>query len=290
MGRILSPDAGQARDTPARPFATQLEAAKLAANLGEALRREQARRGLTLRGLAAAAGVSKTRIHAIESGSPGSIETYVAIARALGLRPEFGFADPRRRDLGVGRQADIVHAAMGEFEAAHLRRHRYQVRVDEPYRHYQFSGRGDIVGWSLADLIHFENKTQLDDLQNAFGSFNAKRAYLGRDMTDRAGVTDWRSETHVMAVLWSADVLRSLRLHRASFESVFPDSPQVLENWWAGTCPKAGKRSILVILDPSTSRRSDARPWAGLADLEGLRPRYRDYAEAAEAIRSRNRA
>jgi hypothetical protein len=175
---------------------------------------------------------------------------------------------------------------MGEAEASHLRRLGYHVGMDQPYQHYQFAGRADLVAWSVerAALLHIENQTRFPDLQETFGAFNSKRSYLGPEMADRAGVRRWHSETHVIAALWSAEILRAVRAHSASFGSVCPDAPEPFEAWWRGDLPLNGRLLTLLFFDPVGGGRSDRRRWVGLADLQGLRPRYRDYADAVTAI------
>lgn len=88
----------------------------------------------------------------------------------------------------------------------------------------------------------------------------------------------------MFAALWSADTLRSIRRHHASFESVCPDPTDAFERWWSGDPPTRGRHATLVVFDPIEGKRSDRRRWVGLADLDGLRPKYRDYAGAAAAI------
>lgn len=263
------------------------EIGRVTVSLGEAVRTERRRRHVSIRELAALSGLGKSTIQEIESGDSGSVESYVRLAHALGLRPEFDLVDLRRRDGYAARQVDLVHAALVEAQAEHFRRLGFNVRLDEPYQHYQFAGRADLVAWSrdAAALLHIEDKTELNDVQDAFGSFNAKRAYLGAELAARLGIGRWRSETHVVCALWSADVMRSIKHHRASFEAVCPDSLDAFEAWWSGRSPTTGKRSILLLFDPVEGRRSDRRRMVGLRELEGLRPRYRDYAEAAERLR-----
>jgi hypothetical protein len=224
---------------------------------------------------------------AVEAGKVCLLETYMRLAAALRLKAEFEFVDPRRREPLTRRAADLVHVAMGEAEAAHLRGLGFAVGIDEPFQHYGFSGRADVVAWSVerAALLHIENRTRFPDIQESFGSFNTKRRYLGREVAGRVGVARWRSETHVMAALWSAEVLRPLRLYRASFESVCPDPPDEFEAWWRGGPPTTGRHSILLIFDPVAGNRRDRRQWAGFAELPDLRPRYRDYADAVAVIR-----
>jgi hypothetical protein len=161
------------------------------------------------------------------------------------------------------------------------------VGIDEPFQHYQFAGRADVVAWSSERraLLHVENKTQFPDLQDAFGSFNAKRSYLGVEMAARVGLPQWRSETHVIAALWSAEVLHSIRRHEASFGSVCPDQADAFDAWWRKDPPMTGRHSILVLFDPAEGRCRDRRRWLTLSDLAHAWLRYRDYADAADTLR-----
>jgi transcriptional regulator with XRE-family HTH domain len=294
-GQKLSATAGQTRDV-ARPGpasgVVDRERTRVAMMLGQMVRDERRRRHLTVRDLASAAGLARGTVSDIEIGEVGSLDTYIRLAEALHLRAEFELLDPRRREPGTRRPKDPVHSAMGEAEAAHLRKLGVQVGLDEPYQHYQFAGRGDLVVWKADPpaMLHIENKTLFDDVQEAFGTFNAKREYLGAALAARVGVGRWRSETHVIAALWSTEVMRTLRSHRASFGSVCPDPAQEFEAWWRGDVPSAGRHRTLILFDPIEGVRCDRRRWAGLADLPGLRPRYRDYEDAVgELLRtSRN--
>ena len=169
----------------------------------------------SLRELAARSCLSIGAVQAIESGQAGSVESTVRLAEALSLRVDITIADPRRKPAAA-REVDVVHAAMGEVEAAHFRRLGFQVGLDEPYQHYQFAGRADVVIWDVERraLLHIENRTRFPDFQETAGSFNAKRAYLGAAFANRLALGRWESETHVVVALWSAEVLHALRLHR----------------------------------------------------------------------------
>jgi transcriptional regulator with XRE-family HTH domain len=252
------------------------------------VRDERRRRHLTLADLAARAGTSRSATAEVESGGAASLETYARLATALGLRFDAAFTDPRRRTVPLD-GADLVHAAMGEAEARQLRSLGFEVGLDVPYQHYQFAGRGDVVAWhrERRALLHLENRTRFPDLQQAFGSYNAKRAYLAADVAARIGlIGGWRSQTHVVVALWSAEVLHTLRLRTASFEAVCPDPPDAFEDWWSGEPPTRGSSSSLVVFDPDpgppASRR---RRFTGLQDAIRADPRYRDYADAAQALR-----
>lgn len=94
---------------------------------------------------------------------------YARLASALGLRFEATMLDPRRP--AAGRGGDTVHAAMGELEAARLGARGFRVAIDEPYQHYQFAGRADVVAWDTdaRALLHLENRTRFPNLQERPG-------------------------------------------------------------------------------------------------------------------------
>ena len=280
----MSPSPHRARPSPAAVQAL----ARVSVAAGDLIRAERSRRKLTLRELAARAGVSAAAIAHVEAGHPASLETYARLATALEMRLELGLVDPRRR-TAPSREADLVHAAMGDAEARHLRSLGFDVGLDMPYQHYQFAGRADLLAWDRErrSLLHVENRTRFPNLQEAFGSYNAKRAYLATDVAERIGLGGgWRSETHVIAALWSSEVLHSLRLRTASFEAVCPDPPNAFAAWWSGEPPAQSRASCLVVLDPDpggpAARR---RRFIGLAEAMRAAPRYRDYAAAAQALR-----
>ena len=238
---------------------------------------------MTLRALAAMSGLSHSAIGGVECGRVASLETYLRLGRALGLKPQFEMVD--RRGARGERQKDPVHAAMGELESTRFRRFGLEVRLDEPYQHYQFAGRADFVAWSAPrrSLLHVENRTAFPDVQDAFGAFNAKRVYLGADLAERAGVSGWRSETHVMAALWSTEIISTIRRHRATFGTIATGSPGSFEDWWSGRLPEPGHHAAVILLDP-VPRRSAARAWTTLGEGFEGRARHAGYAAAAMSI------
>lgn len=229
-------------------------------------------------------------VHAVEAGSTAGLESYARIAVALGLRPSLAFQDERARTAGPNPRRggeDFVHAAMGELEAAALSRPGRSIGIDEPYQHFQFAGRADVLACEGRDLLHIENRTQFPNVQEAAGSYNAKRQYLARALAERLeiGPDGWRSVTHVMACLWSAEVLHVLRMHRATFRAICPDDADRLESWLTGERPSPGTASTLVLLDPSVPFGSPQRTIAKGEEIERARPRHRTFADAAEALR-----
>jgi transcriptional regulator with XRE-family HTH domain len=265
--------------------------ARMAMEAGGQAHDERLRRGWTIRDLADRAGVSPAVVHDLEAGHTVSLETIARIATALGRRPSLVLGDPRDRPSGnlPSRHdgEDFVHATMGEVEARALTRPGRTIAIDEPYQHYQFAGRADVLAWDLENLLHIENRTRFPNLQEAAGSYNAKRQYLARSLAERAGIgpRGWRSVTHVMACLWSSDVLHAIRLRRASFAALCPDPADALEAWLAGDEPREGITSTLILLDPTVPFGSRRRTIAPFVEPPRLDPRRRGYADAAELLR-----
>jgi transcriptional regulator with XRE-family HTH domain len=256
---------------------------RLWVTFGQQVRDARDAKRLTVRELANRAGISAAMLYRVEAGEPASTDLAAAVANALGRRAELHLVDRRRTEPRQSLSADAVHSAMGEFEARHLRRLGFQVGIDEPYQHYQFAGRADVVAWdvSVRAMVHIENRTRFPDIQEMAGAFNAKRAYLGQALATRVGIARWASETHVVAALWSAEVLHALRMRPDSFRSICPNGPDAITMWWGGRPPETGSTtSCLIVVDPFAATRQ--RTFIGLEEaIAGARPRYRGYADAA---------
>jgi transcriptional regulator with XRE-family HTH domain len=234
--------------------------------------------------LAQRAGVSLAVVYLIEAGEPTSLEAVVRVATALNLRLDVELTDGRRRPDGPSRSVDPVHSAIGELEVAHLRRLAFGAGVDEPYQHFQFAGRADVVAWDLqsAALLHIENRTRFPDFQEMAGAFNSKRAYLAASIGGRLGIARWSSQTHVIAALWSAEVLHAIRRRPESFRSLCPDPPDAFTGWWTGRPPLRGLYSTLIVVDPLATGRQ--RQFIGLDQALSARPRHLGYADAAAKL------
>lgn len=261
----------------------------MSATAGQDIRNERRRRQYSLRDLADRAGVSVAHLQDLESGAAVSLETYARVTTSLDLWPDLTASDPRKRQPTQRLEQDFVHAAMGELEAKRFRTHGYGVAIDEPYQHYQFAGRADVVVWDLTRraLLHIENRTMFPDIQGALGSYAAKRSYLGNVLAERLGINGgrWHSVTHVMVALWSAEVLHVLRLRTETFHAACPDPATDFHGWWAGIPAAArGVTSSLVLLDPSLDV-ADSRRFATLEDVPSVRPRVRGYADAVARLR-----
>lgn len=267
-------------------------AAQLAGHVGILLRTARTARRWSLHELSRRTGLSAAMIHKVETGRPGSLLTYTRLASALDLQPVFELVDSRRR-ANASRSEDPVHAAMGELAARRFRSHGFTVALDEPFQHYQFAGRADVVAFDLdrRALLHIENRTRFPNLQEVFGSYNAKRQYLPTVLAQRFGLrSGWDVVTHVVVALWSAEVLHTVRLRDASFRSVCPNPSDNFFGWWDGRVPEPGPpTSTLVVVDP----RAELGRRTRFADLDAalsVRPRYRGYAEASASLASAGQA
>ncbi|MBM4408764.1 MAG: helix-turn-helix transcriptional regulator [Chloroflexi bacterium] len=278
------------RPSRAAPPRFQATAVRLCSELGREIRDARVRRGWTLATLAERVGLSVSMVHGVESGKPTMPEGYVRLALALNLQPRFTLLGDQAAT--AARAVDPVHSAMGEIEAEQLGIPPVLVRIDEPYQHYQFAGRADLVAFAPATsaLLHIENRTRFPDVQGFAGSFNAKCRYLADELAPRFGVRSFTSVTHVVVALWSAEVLHVLRLRGASFRAIAPDDPGSFAGWWQGQPPTAGTRTSIVVFDPLPGGRRSRRRWIGLEDVVRGEPRYRDYADALGALRRAGRA
>lgn len=290
-------------DTPDTDAAAEVETeiGRIAESLGTAIREERRRRGLTLRAIAQRAQVAVASVQRIEAGARGSLEMYVRLAdaldaglgidlagRMLGVDPPIGSSETPPAGLLVRHDAtDIVHAAMAEQEVNAVAGPGIGVGVDEPWQHYRFSGRADVVAWHARRraLLHIENKTRIPDVQDAIGRFNSTRTYLAGAVWERlAMVGPPVVETHVLVALWSSEILDVLRRHPGTFGAAFPSPAEAFSAWWSGRVAESGISTSLVLLDPfATGGQSQ---FATLTEaLEGIRPRVSGYAAAADLLR-----
>lgn len=72
-------------------------------------------------------------------------------------------------------------------------------------------------------MLHIENRTRFPDLQEAAGSFNAMCQYLAVVLARQVGPRRFDSQTHVMAGLWSSEVIHAVRLHPSTFRALAAD-------------------------------------------------------------------
>lgn len=270
-------------DDPGPDF-NSLAAKRLAFRLGQALRSERRRRMTGIRALAAKAGVATGTIHNVESGEPATIETYARVAKALNRELSMDLTLPGRPSSPRD-GTDLVHALMGEVQMATLRPHGFRLAVDEPWQHFHFAGRADVLESDPQQraLLHLENRTAFPDVQDAIGRFATKRRYLATALGPSLGFAGLpRTQTHVMVALWSNEVMRVLRRDPETFQVTCPDPPDAFLQWWAGHPPLDSVTTTLVLFDPFASGRRQR-----FLSLDAARARVHDYADAAERLRAR---
>jgi hypothetical protein len=180
---------------------------------------------------------------------------------------------------------DVVHSAMGECEAAHLARLGLTVAMDEPYQHYQFARRADVLAWDLANSRLLHNREQVTNRGRPGARRRLQRETcltLPPAIGERLGVgpRGWQTVSHVLVALWSSEVLHALRMRTATFRALCPDPADTFAAWWSGALPPVGSTSTLVILDPALAIGWHRR-WIGLDDL--------DAAAALPRLRGRRR-
>jgi transcriptional regulator with XRE-family HTH domain len=263
----------------------------VAASLGAQVSAARKRRRWTTQQLADRAGVSRALVYRVERGDLSTLETYVRFGAVLGLRLAASLDDPRTR-ARPHRAEDPVHAAIVEMLAARHAAPGRLVTADEPFQHYQFAGRADLVVIDPAgpDLLHHEVKTAIPNVGELAGSWNVKRQYLARALAERHAIrSGFRSVTHVLTIAWTADCLRVLRVRAATFRTLGPDDPIGFATWWEGRVPASrGSVASVILLDPI--QRTRAAPWTGIETLASVRPRHSGYAEVLTALRDAGRA
>src|SRR4051812_27671559 len=107
--------AGSFNDSEMSPVAS-----KIWITFGIQVRDARLARGWTVRELADRAALSVGMVYRVEAGQPASTETATRIAVALNRHAELHLVDPRRREQRSNLSVDVVHSAMGEFEAGRL--------------------------------------------------------------------------------------------------------------------------------------------------------------------------
>lgn len=257
------------------------ELTRLCGRLGTALRARRLARGWTLQAVAGAAGLSPAAVARLERGGTGGLATYLRLADVLGLRLTWEL-----HALAHTLEAeDAVHAVMAEVQARRFGTGQRRVLIDEPYQHFRFAGRGDlvVVDRARSALHHSENKTRIVNVGELSGSFNAKCRWLAQDVAERHGLGRLKSESHTLVLLWSEEVLAVARTLGRTLQALGQHGARPFGAWWDGR-PLPGVHRGIVVFDP-IDRGSGQPQWVGLDEALQARPRYQGYADAFQELR-----
>ena len=154
--------------------------------MGRLFRMVRIRAGWRQEDVAARSQLDRSSIARIEAGETerfhlGSIRRHAA---ALGFRLEIALTG---RGGEASHLLDEEHAAIVEYIASVLIRHRWSVEAEASYSEFGERGRIDILAHHAGsgELLVVEVKTELVDLQQLFGSLNVKARLARRIAADR---------------------------------------------------------------------------------------------------------
>lgn len=265
-----------------------LKPASMTSVLGDLVRDTRLVIGWSQDELADLSRTSQTKIHRMETDKRAAfdLDTLDRVMVQLGLRVTLevdGIHVAERRE-----QRDAVHAAIVAVLARRLRRAGWEVATEVATGGTAPTGWIDLIAFRASDaaLLVIEVKTAIPDvgaLQRQVGFYEREAPWAARRM-------GWLPETSAVAVvcLDSAQVRDTLERNRSHLVAEFPVTPDRLVAWVRGPGTPAPAGKAMLTMD---MRR---RQGLGLAStiLHGRRsiPAYRDYADAAAALRTRPRS
>ena len=144
-----------------------------AIRIGRLLRMLRIRRSWRQVDVAERAGVSPAVIGRHENGAFQSFRPAERHAAVFGVRIDLRLSG---RGGDLPRLVDEEHASIGEVLAAWCRAHGFVVEVETSFSQWGERGRFDLIAWNAATgtLLVIEVKTELADLQDLFGTLDAK--------------------------------------------------------------------------------------------------------------------
>lgn len=185
--------------------------------IGRKVRVLRIRLGWRQEDLGERARVSRGTVSRIESGTldPVTFRALREVSNALGARL---LVDIQWRSAELDRLLDAHHAALQEWLAASLRRHRWDVRVEVSFNHFGDRGRYDVLAFHTAarTLLVVEIKTSVGDIQELLGRLDVKVRVALRVARDLG----WRPRGVVPLLLLtdSSTARRHVRNHATLFD------------------------------------------------------------------------
>ena len=235
---------------------------------------------ITQRELAAAVGVSRPYIAAIESGRANpSLEVLERVGAALGLelqligRPPVIANSPRQRDA--------VHARCSGYVDRRLTRLAWQTRGEVTIVGGRIRGWIDLLAYDPRRrlLLVVEIKTWIDDI----GAVERQLDWYMREAPAIARDLGWRPRRTLgwVLALATADIDEALRRNRDVIDRAFPGRARDLRGLLADDDAAPPTRGIALI-DPRNRRQTWLIP--SRADGRLSLAAYRDSAEAARLM------
>jgi transcriptional regulator with XRE-family HTH domain len=241
---------------------------------------------VTQRELAAAVGVSRAHVAAIESGRANpSLDLVTRIAEALGLELDFRVRAPIV--FGRSRQRDLVHARCSGHIDRRLRRGGWSTQREVEIVHGRSHGWIDLVAYDprTRTMLIVEIKTRLDDI----GLLERQVAWYERTGPAIASRLGWRPVRILtwVLVLASDEAESVMQTDREVLALSFPGRAPVMQSIVEGVVPEGGDAAgrgqrAIALIDPASRRRR----WLMKSRSDGRRSAapYRDYADAAARL------
>jgi transcriptional regulator with XRE-family HTH domain len=200
------------------------------ARVGRAVRTLRVRRGWRQVDLAAAAGVSRSRVGRIERAEAAglSLQTVERVAAALGARAELRL---RWRGEGLDRLLDEGHATLVERTVHALVATGWEVAVEVSFSRFGERGSIDVLAYrpERRALAVIEVKSIVPDLQAMLGSLDRK-ARLAPIVARERG---WRADVvGRILIIWDTRTSRRrVASHAATLAAALPAGTRGVRRW-----------------------------------------------------------
>jgi transcriptional regulator with XRE-family HTH domain len=233
---------------------------------------------ITQQQLAAAVGVSRPYIAAIESGRANpSLEVIERIGFALGLELQLVGRTPVVANSP--RQRDAVHARCSGYVDRRLTTVAWQTRGEVTIVRGRVRGWIDILAYDPRRriLLVVEIKTWIDDL----GSIERQLDWYVREAPAIARDLGWRPQRTVgwVLALATADIDETMRRNRDVIDRAFPGRARDLRGLLLDDAVHSPSRGIALI-DPRNRRRT----WLIPSRVDGRRS-LAPYRDSGDALR-----
>lgn len=234
---------------------------------------------ITQKELAAAVGVSRSRIAEIETGrTDASLDLAWAISDRLGIDLQLIGDAPIPVEA---RRRDLVHARCSGYVERRFERASWLTARELETATGRAHGWVDLLAFEPRSriLVIVEIKTRIDDI----GALERQLAWYERDAPRLARDLGWRPRitTTWLVLLASDEVGAQITIHRELLRRSFPDRARAMREIVSRPGATVSRRG-LALVDP-TSRRRD---WLIPSRADGRRSPspFRDYADAARRL------